>query len=578
MNQAKTILGHLNTQLSLNDRCVDGALRWFRLAAQRNFTQGRRIQTVVAACLYIVCRREKKPRMLIDFSDALNHRDVYELGHAYLRLRYVLQLHLPVIEPELFLRRFVAKLEFGEQHNEVYNTATRIVAMMRRDWIQTGRRPSGICGAALLIASRLHGFRRTQKEIVRVVRVCEFTLKQRLDEFIATPVADLTAEEFTAGTIESLALKVAAPRDPPSFATARGNAQKQQKASEKSERKEAEDDDDNEEIDYDGEEYKRTRDKEARAIEELLDNEMPDDDDDDELFDDGDDATKSKEKKEKRSGNDDDDVDTDGFESDSSDSDDSDDDEAERQRLMRRRGLPAPLIQPEKEIVIADGALSVEAAVQQMAGLVGDEGDEVSLSDLDDGELDCYLNTEVEANAKKIIWEKLNQEYVDRQAAKRAAQGTRAPNPPKKRQRTHVMTRAAGSAAEGDLERAKNRQSDKINYKALSAIVKKKSAPSVRQLANLGHTPGGRDRVGSQRGRKAVDKAANDEAGNDGKSKNNDDSDDDDNTDDDNDDNDDDDDDGGVDAPTSLQLVSAAERDALGAYGSSKMDDYDDDY
>jgi transcription factor IIIB subunit 2 len=29
------------------------------------------VQTVLAACLYTVCRRERTPHMLIDFSDAL---------------------------------------------------------------------------------------------------------------------------------------------------------------------------------------------------------------------------------------------------------------------------------------------------------------------------------------------------------------------------------------------------------------------------------------------------------------------------------------------------------------------------
>ncbi len=31
----------------------------------------RMVQTVLAACLYTVCRRERTPHMLIDFSDAL---------------------------------------------------------------------------------------------------------------------------------------------------------------------------------------------------------------------------------------------------------------------------------------------------------------------------------------------------------------------------------------------------------------------------------------------------------------------------------------------------------------------------
>ena len=42
----------------------------------------------------------------------------------------------------------------------VRDTAMRLVASMKRDWIQTGRRPSGICAAALYIAAHIHGARR----------------------------------------------------------------------------------------------------------------------------------------------------------------------------------------------------------------------------------------------------------------------------------------------------------------------------------------------------------------------------------------------------------------------------------
>ena len=103
------------------------------------------------------------------------------------------------------------------------NTALKIVARMKRDWILTGRRPSGICGAGipsfylhlsslisiflylssctyspsytritspltpvlmycclgLLIAARMHGFNRTMADVVKVVRICDVTLRKR---------------------------------------------------------------------------------------------------------------------------------------------------------------------------------------------------------------------------------------------------------------------------------------------------------------------------------------------------------------------------------------------------------------
>ena len=50
------------------------AHRLYKLALQRGFTRGRRTNQVAAACLYLVCRQDEKPFLLIDFSDALQVR------------------------------------------------------------------------------------------------------------------------------------------------------------------------------------------------------------------------------------------------------------------------------------------------------------------------------------------------------------------------------------------------------------------------------------------------------------------------------------------------------------------------
>ncbi|KAG7219875.1 hypothetical protein INR49_018808 [Caranx melampygus] len=49
---------------------------------------------------------------------------------------------------------------------------------------------------SLLVAARMYEFRRTIKEIVSIVKVCESTLRKRLVEFEDTPTSQLTIEEF----------------------------------------------------------------------------------------------------------------------------------------------------------------------------------------------------------------------------------------------------------------------------------------------------------------------------------------------------------------------------------------------
>ncbi|KAK8804579.1 hypothetical protein WA588_004789 [Blastocystis sp. NMH] len=174
---------------------VDSAHRVFALAVNKNFTQGRRATHVCAACLYVACRFNKNPTMLIDFADLLQ-TDVWSLGSVYMKLNTELNLKVKPIDPSLYINRFASQMEFGDQLPAVALTALRLTKRMQRDWIVRGRRPLGIVAAALLLAARVHGFRRTKKDILSVVKVSDETLRIRLAEFESTAASSLTLEEF----------------------------------------------------------------------------------------------------------------------------------------------------------------------------------------------------------------------------------------------------------------------------------------------------------------------------------------------------------------------------------------------
>ncbi|XP_061843458.2 BRF1 general transcription factor IIIB subunit a [Nerophis lumbriciformis] len=187
-----TTLGH---QLQLSRHCLDTAFNFYKMALAKHLTCGRKSAHVIAACIYLVCRTEGTPHMLLDLSDILQV-NVYTLGKTFLALSRDLCIKAPAIDPCLYIPRFAQLLEFGEKNHDVSMTALRLVQRMKRDWMHTGRRPSGLCGAALLVAARMHEFRRTIKEIINVVKVCDTTLKKRLAEFENTPTSLLTIEEF----------------------------------------------------------------------------------------------------------------------------------------------------------------------------------------------------------------------------------------------------------------------------------------------------------------------------------------------------------------------------------------------
>ena len=166
------------------------AARLYKLAVSRHFTRGRRTGHVAGACLYLVCRQEQRPYMLIDVSDALQ-ANVFALGAVFLQLCRLLRLdsHPAVarpVDPSLFIHRFADRLQLGRAAAPVAATALRLVASMKRDWLQTGRRPAGVCGAALFVAAAVHGAPRSKAEIIAVVHVGVTTLAKRLAEFDCT--------------------------------------------------------------------------------------------------------------------------------------------------------------------------------------------------------------------------------------------------------------------------------------------------------------------------------------------------------------------------------------------------------
>lgn len=207
----------LSTNMKLSQRDSDAAFRIYTLAQQRNFVQGRKSMHVIAASLYIVCRQQKSAHLLIDFSDSIGE-DLFILGTTYRKLVKLLHLQVPLIDPSLFIHRFCSKLEFEDKTNMVAMTANRIVQRMRRDWMSSGRRPTGLCGAAILISARYHGFKRSTQQILHVVRVCNDTIRKRLEEFENTLVASLTREEFENLDLENPDL---AESNPPSFKPAK---------------------------------------------------------------------------------------------------------------------------------------------------------------------------------------------------------------------------------------------------------------------------------------------------------------------------------------------------------------------
>jgi transcription initiation factor TFIIIB Brf1 subunit/transcription initiation factor TFIIB len=134
---ARRNIAQVASSLRLPSYFIDRAQRLYSLALQRNFVYGRRQMHIVATVLYTICRQEKSPHLLIDFSDVLQV-NVYTLGKSFLQLTKILNLNLMVVDPSLYIHRFATRLDLGDKVGAVSTTAMRIVTRMKKDWINTG--------------------------------------------------------------------------------------------------------------------------------------------------------------------------------------------------------------------------------------------------------------------------------------------------------------------------------------------------------------------------------------------------------------------------------------------------------
>lgn len=201
LSRAYDFITHMAENLGVGggDQIARPAVRFYEIAVEKDFVRGRLRDHVAAACLYIACRENNKPFLLIEFSEFLRV-NVYVLGAVFLQLCKVLHLQEhPIVQkpvdPSLFIHRFANGL-LREVNHDVEKTALRIMASMKLNWMQTGRKPSGLCGAALYISALSHGFKFSKAEIVKIVHICEATLTKRLIEFEGTESGGLTIEEF----------------------------------------------------------------------------------------------------------------------------------------------------------------------------------------------------------------------------------------------------------------------------------------------------------------------------------------------------------------------------------------------
>ena len=195
-NKIKKLFQKLISTLNLPEYFLQNSIKYYKLASNKNFTKGRSQILICCIILYTLCRLNNTQHLLIDFSD-ISKINIYKLGYHYLKFIKLFNIKINLIEPSLFLKRFINKLnlEIKIQKN-ILNNSLRIIQCMKKDWLIEGRNPCGICGAAIYISLSINNIKFDLNSISDIVKISKETIKKRINEFSNSRFCKFTKEEF----------------------------------------------------------------------------------------------------------------------------------------------------------------------------------------------------------------------------------------------------------------------------------------------------------------------------------------------------------------------------------------------
>ena len=165
-------------KLSLPRSVREDASKVYRDAADHKLIRGRSIEGVVAASLYIACRRCQVPRTLDEIAE-VSRVTKKEVGRTYRFMARKLNIKLLPTSPVDYIPRFASDLGLS---GETQARAIEIINEAKANGLNSGRGPNGMAAAALYIASILLHEKKTQKEIAEVTNVTEVTIRNRYSE------------------------------------------------------------------------------------------------------------------------------------------------------------------------------------------------------------------------------------------------------------------------------------------------------------------------------------------------------------------------------------------------------------
>lgn len=196
----------MGSALGATRKTQETAARIYKTAQRQDLIQGRSIEAISSAALYIAFRIHDQPRAL-DEIEQTSRIGIKPIQRTYMYLYRELGLELEPTDPIKYIPRITNDLNTTQQ---TVKTATTLLKEVKNTAFTSGRNPTVLAASAIYAASVANGNLLTQKAVRKASNVTEISIRNNYKELLAeTTQVDITQEEIeNANTPMKVASKI----------------------------------------------------------------------------------------------------------------------------------------------------------------------------------------------------------------------------------------------------------------------------------------------------------------------------------------------------------------------------------
>jgi transcription initiation factor TFIIB len=166
-------LARSKDKLGLSYAIIEKTAYIYRKAHKRGLIRGRSMQALLAACVYIACRKMENPRTLRDLATIMNIKRK-DITRSYRMLVLELDFKIPLIDPMKCLIKISNNLDLSEKTKR---KAMQMMDNVMRSRISAGKNPMGLAASILYLSCLFNGDQKNQTAFAQAAGVTDLTIR-----------------------------------------------------------------------------------------------------------------------------------------------------------------------------------------------------------------------------------------------------------------------------------------------------------------------------------------------------------------------------------------------------------------